>query len=123
MYTENLHAQHLESGGSLPARWDYTSFDPYSLHLQLDVPTKGYIDWEFGRELVLVGLTSTDWVGEGDVKVCRADEDILAIRLSSPSGMATLLFPLTTMSRFIGRTILEMPIGDELIDTDWLATT
>ena len=110
------------SGVTVPARWDYTSMDPLAVHLQLHTGPC-YIDWQFSRDLLLAGMTSDEWIGEGDVRVRRGDDDFVAIHLEVDGQAATLLFKLIDVSQFLARSILEMPIGDEVIDTDLLATT
>lgn len=95
-------------------RLDYTSFDPYSVHLQFQ--DKGrYIEWEVARDLLLAGMFVPTWFGLSDVQVCRVNDAEMGLRLESPSGEATFLLPLVDVSRFLGRTMLETPIGDELV--------
>ena len=123
MYTTTINTTALMlSGVEVPARWDYTSLDPLAVHLQLHTGPC-YIDWQFSRDLLLAGLTSEEWTGEGDVCVRRGDEDFVAIHLDVDGQAATLLFKLVDVSQFLARSLLEMPIGDEQVDTDLLAST
>lgn len=109
------------SGVEVPTRLDYTSFDPLAVHMQMHTGP-AYINWQFSRDLLIAGLTSDTWVGEGDVAICRGDEDFLALHLSVDGKAATLLLRLVDVSQFLARSLLEMPIGDELIPTDLLET-
>ncbi len=123
MYTTTKDTTALMlSGVTVPARWDYSSMDPLAVHLQLHTGP-AYVDWQFSRDLLLAGMTADEWVGQGDVRVRRGDEDFVAIYLDVDGQAATLLFRLVDVSQFIARSLLEMPIGDEQIDTDLLATT
>ncbi len=97
---------------------DYNGFDPFAIKLEFSAKN-GPVEWRISRDLLLAGMTSEErFVGEGDVKVQRVrteDRDELAMLLSSPSGEAFLLFDLVDISRFVGKTLVEMPLGDELL--------
>lgn len=108
------------TGIQMYVRWDYTSFDPFAIHLQFHMGGKALANWALSRDLLLAGMCSPTWVGEGDVQVCRPDDANLVIRLSSPTGTATHTFLLDQVSRFLGQTLMETPVGDEQMDTTGL---
>lgn len=129
MYTARFTSEIL-GGGLAETRVDYFSADPLVLHVEFSAHYGGMpIRWQFGRELILTGMCSDTWVGLGDVQVRRGEQrevlgdEVVEIALSTPSGNAVLLLPLVDLSRFVGRTLVEMPLGDELIPTDDLATS
>lgn len=126
MYSARFTSE-IIGGGFAETRADYFSADPLVLHMEFTQHYDGaVIRWQFGRDLLLTGMTSTEWIGQGDVQVARGEqigglgEDVLQIALDTPSGRGVLLLPLVDLSRFLGRTLVEMPLGDELVDTDGL---
>lgn len=103
---------------------DYYSSDPLAIYITFDCGNHD-TTWGIARDLVIAGLTSSDYVGEGDVMLRRIEadgtwlmEDQIDLHLSCPSGEAFLLIPLIDVSRFVGRTLVEMPIGDEQVAMD-----
>lgn len=128
-YTARFTAEIL-GGGLAEVRADYFSTDPLVLHLEFTSHHDGrVIRWQFGRDLLMAGMCSTDWCGLGDVQVRRGEQrevladEVVEIALSTPSGNAVLLLPLVDFTRFLGRTLVEMPLGDEVIEGDELATS
>jgi hypothetical protein len=106
----------------------YHSAEPLAIYITFDCEVRG-TTWRVSRDLVIAGMTSIDYVGDGDVRLRRiaADGtwplvDQVDLHLSSPGGEAFLLIPLADLSRFVGRTLVEMPLGDEQVDTNKLLT-
>lgn len=128
-YSTNFTGE-MVGGGLVEVRMDYYSTDPLALHLTFIQHNNEHVArWQLSRDLVVQGMASTLPVGEGDVQVVRGtepgvlDEDMLEIALTAPGGVALLLLPLVDVSRFVGRTLVEMPLGDELVDTSALPET
>lgn len=96
---------------TVPVVLSYSPLEPWSLHLRFLLPK--WVHWVISRDLVLAGLTSEQWVGCGDVLLSRPDDSHLLMGLHTPSGEATLTLPLPMVSRFVGHTLLDTPIGHE----------
>lgn len=69
-------------------RWAYSSQLPYGITVAFGVGKKGWIEWTFARDLLRAGLK--EQVGTGDVRVepMPGNPDIVALKLTSPSGEA-----------------------------------
>lgn len=95
----------------------YERDDPFALHATFALAgTTTVQHWEFSRELLMPGLVLGGHIlcaGPSDVTVSRLDDKRLLIGLNSPNGSATLEFPLGTVSEFLGRTLVEVPLGTE----------
>lgn len=105
---------------------DYYSSEPLAIYITFDCGVRD-TRWRVGRDLLIAGMTSIDYVGDGDVRLRRIDadgkwplEDQVDLHLSSPGGEAFLLIPLADLSRFVGRTLVEIPLGDEQVDPNEL---
>ncbi|MFJ5884463.1 SsgA family sporulation/cell division regulator [Kitasatospora cineracea] len=98
---------------SVPARLRYHRADPYAVHLDCHVDLEEPITWLFARELLVVGLEG--WAGVGDVTIRRstADEDLLAIALSTPGQTAVLHTPAGPVREFLELSHRLVPVGTE----------
>jgi hypothetical protein len=107
-------------GTTVPVTLEYRREDPFAVAMVFTVSagTGRVRRWVVDRELLMAGLVTSDWVGDGDVKLGRASDAYLVIRLTSPDGEATLLFPLAEVSKFVGQVLVEVPLGLEPVDED-----
>jgi hypothetical protein len=110
------------AGTTVPVTLEYRREDPFAVAMVFGVSarTGRVMRWVFGRELLIAGLVASDMVGDGDVKLGRGSDEYLVIQLASPSGEATLLFPLAEVSRFVGQVLVEVPLGLEPVDENEL---
>lgn len=112
---EDVVATLLGQGREVPirTRLEYLRSDPYAVHVEFTTGKKTTTEWTFARDLLVAALTSPAWVGDGDIRLCRMDDDHLALRLESPSGRASFLLGLLAVSGFVGKTLVAVPLGDE----------
>lgn len=75
--------------------------------------------WIIGRDLLVEGLNSELWVGEGDVKLRRDSHNSVEIRLSSHEGSNTLTVPRRPLKSFIAWTENLVARGRESEQYDW----
>ncbi len=95
--------------------WTYSAADPYAIHVIL----RGDVHWDIARELLTDGLDKR--AGLGDVQVwpwVSPRGEFLALALSSPDGRALFEVPRSTVVRFLRRTYLAVPRGQERVDID-----
>ncbi|OKJ06122.1 SsgA family sporulation/cell division regulator [Kitasatospora sp. CB01950] len=74
------------------------------------------IEWVFARQLLSAGLDLA--VGEGDVRVRPAFGMRTMVELRSPEGVALLQFARADLRRFVWRSHLAVPEGQELRHLD-----
>ena len=74
------------------------------------------VSWEISRELFATGLFGES--GTMDVKIFPV-EDKIALRLSPPSGRATIFFDREAIETFVAATFKEVPLGHEFDGLDW----
>lgn len=107
---------------------DYDESDPLAISITFHCGTRPPT-WGIARDLMIAGLTSSEYVGEGDIRLRRIEadgtwltQDQVELHLSCPNGEAFLLIPLIDLSRFLGRTLVKTPLGAEQADADELLT-
>lgn len=106
-------------GIPITTTWEYFSEDPWCVYATFDYGQKKVPTWEIARDLLVAGLVAREWVGEGDVQVMREyrtdtdtdGEDQVLLRLFG----VVIQVPVIDLSRFLAATILESPLGDELM--------
>lgn len=101
-----------EVHAEIPISVTWSSDDPLILQCIFD-GTK----WDIGRDLILEGLTSESWTGEGDVRVI-ASRAVLGIKLNTDEGRAYVQMPKHHMQGFLGRVYDIVPLGAEVLDVD-----
>ncbi len=107
----------LPNGASLPlpAEWRYDPADPYAVTLTfLESDVQPEISWVFARDLVKGGLN--DHTGYGDVSTWPAKHNghnCVALRLSSPDGLATFMMPRLDVVSHLAESIRLVPLGRE----------
>ncbi len=103
---------------NLPVRSSlrYDPADPYAVHV-LFHPDNGEgepVGWSFARDLLVAGLSEA--TGIGDVRVwpwSTPRGPVVALALSSPDGNALFEVPRTVLARFLRRTFVAVPRGEE----------
>jgi hypothetical protein len=101
--------------GPVRVVWLYTADRPHAILMRPITPRLAAgesTDWLFARSLLWEGLTAP--VGDGDVRIAPVDDEFLDVDLSSPSGTATLTFPIEALRGFIGRVYAQVPDGTEV---------
>ncbi len=101
-----LHGAGVEGMAALT----YLDDDPYAVMMTIHTGETPVI-WSFARELLKGG-------GIGDVKVKRVKEKV-AVMLSSPSGIATLIFKRKDIDAFVHMMYVVVPDGEESDRIDW----
>jgi hypothetical protein len=94
--------------------WIYDLDQPHALTLRMIVgtgPNPRYTEWLFARSLLWQGLAFP--IGDGDVRIDPIDSSTVVVALSSPSGEATLAFPLEALAAFAARIYALVPDGQE----------
>lgn len=100
-----------------PARFRYDPADPYAVQATFHTEAEPHTaTWTFARELLATGLDQP--AGLGDVQVwpspwATPHGDLVILALCSPDGQATLEVPRTTLLRFLCRTYVLVPRGQE----------
>lgn len=129
MFTAHCTAKLNEYGYPVAMTLDYYSSDPLAIYITFHCGTRPPT-WSIARDLVICGLSSVEYVGAGDVRLRRIEadgtsltEDQIDLHLSCLGGEASLLIPLIDLSRFVGRTLVETPLGDEQVDMDELLSS
>ncbi|MGW4380337.1 SsgA family sporulation/cell division regulator [Kitasatospora sp. NPDC004531] len=89
--------------------------DPFDTAAPADRSTPD-IEWVFARQLLSVGLDRA--AGEGDVRIRPAFGMRTMVELRSPEGVALLQFARTDLRRFLWRSHLAVPEGQELRHLD-----
>ncbi|MFF2628852.1 SsgA family sporulation/cell division regulator [Kitasatospora griseola] len=74
------------------------------------------IEWVFARQLLAAGLEQL--AGEGDVRIRPAFGMRTMVELRSPEGVALLQFARADLRRFLWRSHLAVPEGQELRHLD-----
>lgn len=102
---------------AVPARFRYDPADPYAVSATFHTePGAEPITWTFARELLATGLEQP--AGLGDVQVWPSPwatpyGDLVILALCSPDGQAMLEVPRTKLLRFLRRTYVLVPRGQE----------
>jgi hypothetical protein len=110
-------------GPPVPARLSYNPRDPYAV--QMHFLAAETVTWTFARDLLATGLDAP--AGVGDVQIWPSPwtspgGDVVAIALSSPDGRAVLEAPRRVLARFLRRTYVMVPRGQEPAHHDIDAT-
>ncbi|WP_163550354.1 SsgA family sporulation/cell division regulator [Candidatus Frankia nodulisporulans] len=120
-----LYVQVVRPGGR--RRWvlvglGFDAADPIAVTLTVGGPGVDQIVWRFARRLLAEGTRRP--VGLGDVRVrpaVAAGEAALALRLSSPSGIAEFELPARDVVAFLWRSFAMVPADAEVDRIDWTA--
>ncbi|MGA8115473.1 MAG: SsgA family sporulation/cell division regulator [Actinocatenispora sp.] len=103
---------------TLPVRSSlrYDPADPYAVHVLFhpDAGDGDPVGWSFARDLLVSGLSEA--TGIGDVRVWPWSTPrgaVVALALSSPDGNALFEVPRTILARFLRRTFVVVPRGEE----------
>ncbi|MFE0461106.1 SsgA family sporulation/cell division regulator [Kitasatospora sp. NPDC058965] len=102
----------------VPARFSYSSRDPFAVHITFHLDTETPVTWVFSRELLVEGTFRPS--GQGDVRIWPAvprPEDtgpvlrrsVLLLALTSPGGDALLEAPLLPVVKWLERTHRLVP--------------
>lgn len=108
---------------ALPVRASlrYDPADPYAVHILFHAESAGgeAVGWSFARDLLMTGLDEP--AGIGDVRVwpwATPRGDFVALALSSPDGNALFEMPRGVLVRFLRRTCVVVPQGNEADQLD-----
>lgn len=98
--------------GGLPvrARLRYTTHDPYALTMSFAIDESTPVEWVFGRDLLIAGLSRPS--GVGDVQVFPS-ADRVVIDLASPDGTARIVGEAGSLIRFVAKMLAAVPVGAE----------
>ena len=105
---------HHDQTVTVRTAWFYDLAEPHQLTLRIIVGTgtlPRYTEWLFARDLLWHGLANP--IGDGDVRIDPIDSSTVLVALSSPSGHATLEFPLDALAAFAARIYALVPDGQE----------
>ncbi|MCM3885630.1 SsgA family sporulation/cell division regulator [Frankia sp. R82] len=100
----------------------FDAADPIAVTLTIGGPGGDQIVWRFARRLLAEGTRRP--VGLGDVRVrpaVAAGASALALRLSSPSGLADLELPAAEVIAFLWRSFAMVPADAEVGRINWVA--
>ncbi|PYC84404.1 SsgA family sporulation/cell division regulator [Streptomyces tateyamensis] len=103
----------------VPARFSYSSHDPYAVHITFHLDTGTPVTWVFARELLVEGTFRP--CGQGDVRIwptCNGRQSVLCLALTSPGGDALLEAPLPAVAAWLERCHRLVPPGSELTVLD-----
>jgi hypothetical protein len=94
----------------------YDPTDPYAVHVLFhpDADSDDTVGWSFARDLLVSGLSEA--TGIGDVRVWPWSTPrgaVVALALSSPDGNALFEVPRSVLARFLRRTFVAVPRGEE----------
>ncbi|PRX45362.1 sporulation and cell division protein SsgA [Prauserella shujinwangii] len=101
-------------GTRVLSRLSYVTCEPYTVGLSFRVEPGEWVEWEFARDLLVVGLEQP--TGIGDVRVrpdLSLDDDTLLLELESPDGYAVVELRHSDVLRFVGATLELVPPGTE----------
>lgn len=110
---------------ALDAGFGYDPTDPYTVSVTFHT-VDGDVRWEFGRDLLVEGLSSP--AGDGDVHIwpCLDDEGhaVVMVELNSPDGELLAQVPAGPIHQFVARSLSMVPRGTESarLDLDRLVT-
>lgn len=95
--------------------------DAYPLALDFVFDENEEVLWTIGRDLLLSGMDSDQWVGEGMVSVRRDNHNTITMVLRSyeDSCPATLHFPRKSLLAFLTYTYTLVNAGTEFDHFDW----
>lgn len=98
----------------LTATWSYDTSDPWAVNLTMDDDGVS-VTWAFARDLLDVGMISSDAMGAGDVKVwtCGDAEPVLHILLCHPVQQSALTLDWEDAEEFLCTTYTAVPCGLE----------
>jgi Streptomyces sporulation and cell division protein, SsgA len=97
----------------LPVSLRYSASDPYAVRAVFSGDGVE-VEWVFARDLLRTGLSTP--VGDGDVHVWPSwgtGRELLMISLTSPDGQAVLEATADDVRRFLDRTAIVVPDGEE----------
>jgi hypothetical protein len=97
----------------LPVNLRYSATDPYAVRAVFSGDGME-VEWVFARDLLRTGLMTP--TGDGDVHVWPSwgtGRELLMISLTSPDGQAVLEATADDVRRFLDRTAVVVPDGDE----------
>lgn len=102
---------------TVQARFRYDPTDPYAVHVTFHTePDPQTTTWTFARELLATGIDQP--AGLGDVRIWPSPwltplGDRVNLALASPDGEAQLDLPRAALHRFLRRTYVIVPRGQE----------
>ncbi|ATM24771.1 putative SsgG protein (plasmid) [Streptomyces alboflavus] len=98
----------------VPARFLYTSTDPYAVDVFFDITPHDVVQWTFARDLLNQGLSGS--AGMGDVKITPIgphQDRYLRFHLESSDGCALIEGPAAPIQAWLAKTFLAVPAGSE----------
>ncbi len=117
----NIDAEHSEQlislyGGSTPvrSRWTYRAAEPFTVAAAFQTDRDRWVEWIFGRDLLVQGLSGP--AGEGDVRLVPDVADgraVLLLEIESPDGHALLEMEYGAVQNFLAATVAMVPLGTE----------
>ncbi|SDD17191.1 SsgA family sporulation/cell division regulator [Actinokineospora iranica] len=117
----NIDAEHSEQlislyGGSTPvqSRWTYRASEPYTVAAAFQTDRDRWVEWVFGRDLLVAGLSGP--AGEGDVRLLpdlANGRAALYLEIESPDGHALLEMNYEAIQNFLATTVAMVPLGNE----------
>jgi hypothetical protein len=114
------------SGKEIQSTWQFSTSNPFAVQVTFHV-SSGSVTWLFARELLDDGCHATSGLADVQVSPTHHGEygHVIQLRLSSPSGRATLLAGTSAIQDFLRRTYSLVPAGMEsrhLQLDKWLST-
>lgn len=95
--------------GTLPVELE-ARFDPQlPLELRFDFGKDNV--WVFYKDLLVIGAAQP--VGEGDVRIAPAEDEMVRVTLDSPFGHAVMDLPLMDVLAYLGEVSTAMATQDE----------
>jgi len=106
-------------GNSLICELQFDEEEPLEVEFFFDEDDE--VVWTIGRDLLLSGMDSESWVGEGMVSLRRDDHNTIAMVLRPADGAmpATLLFRRRPLLAFLTHTYALVHAGQEFDGFDW----
>ncbi|MFG2768075.1 SsgA family sporulation/cell division regulator [Streptomyces rubiginosohelvolus] len=99
----------------------YEKEDPFAVELVFQAPSGVMARWHFSRDLLISGLHAG--VGAGDVKIWPSQEtsagSVLFIRLGQQGAHALVATRRASVSEWLARSLIAVPVGQEMADVDW----
>lgn len=86
--------------------------DPLAILAEFGVDGEAVVPWQFSRELMMQGVTSSAIVGDADIRF-QVVGGSLQVCLRSPEGHAHIRLPLDRVVGFLERTADEVAVGSE----------
>ncbi|MEU2561109.1 SsgA family sporulation/cell division regulator [Streptomyces longispororuber] len=99
---------------TIPATLHYDRRDPFAVRMSFPAPAtlEGVeVHWTFARELLAQGVEQA--VGDGDVRVRPYGYDRTVLEFHAPEGTAIVHVRTGDVRRFLHRTTVLVPVGQE----------